>query len=87
MASTTDRGYNGAHKAERAKWVPIVKAGGVMCARCGEPLLPDAPFDLDHTDDRSGYNGPAHVACNRSVGGRNGAAVTNAKHAMTIREW
>jgi hypothetical protein len=85
--TTAERGYTSQHKAERARWVPLVKAGGVMCARCGEPIAPDSPFDLDHTDDRTGYNGPAHVGCNRSVGGRNGAAVTNAKHAMTIREW
>lgn len=86
--TTTERGYNGQHKQERAKWVAKLEAGAeVACARCGEQIKADQAFDLDHTDDRTGYLGPSHTHCNRSVGGRNGAAVTNAHWSMTVREW
>lgn len=91
--TTTARGYGAQHQAQRAKWVPIVKAGGVMCARqgpncTGKPLAPDQPFDMGHDDnDRSKWTGPECIPCNRGAGGHNGALVTNAKHAMTIREW
>jgi hypothetical protein len=37
----------------------------VRCARCGEFIQAGAAFDLDHTDDRSGYLGASHQACNR----------------------
>ena len=93
MATTTERGYGAIHQAERAKWEPLVAKGGVMCARrgpncIGEPIGPDQAWDLGHQDgDRSKYNGPECIPCNRGTGGRNGAAVTNAKWAMTVREW
>ena len=87
MADTTARGYGAVHQAERVKWEPVVKAGNAKCSRCKQPIKADEAFDLDHNDDRTGYLGPAHVKCNRSVGGRNGAAVTNAKWSMTTREW
>lgn len=91
--STTARGYDGRHKAERERWVPIVQAGGVMCARqgpncIGKPLAPDQDFDLGHDDqDRTKYNGPECIPCNRGAGGRNGAAVTNSRWTMTVRDW
>lgn len=78
---TVARGYNARHKAERARWVPRVKAGGVLCARCHQPLAPNEPFDLDHTDDRTGYNGPAHVKCNRRAGG------LKARRRDRVRRW
>lgn len=87
-ASSTARGYGATHRAERAKWIPKVKAGGVKCSRCDQPIDPsDTDWQLDHTDDRTGYLGPAHALCNQSAGGKAGAAVTNAKWAMTTREW
>jgi hypothetical protein len=85
--STTARGYGAQHQHERAKWVAVVEAGDAMCARCHQPIKADQPFDLDHTDDRTGYIGPSHVACNRAAGGRSGAAVTNSRWTMTVREW
>jgi hypothetical protein len=88
-ASTTQRGYGTAHQRERERWRPLVEAGEVNCARCGEPIAPDAEWDLGHADgDRTKYNGPEHSRqCNRSAGGRNGARVTNAKKASTFRDW
>lgn len=85
--NTTQRGYGRAHQALRAKWEPKVETGVVDCARCGEPIAPDAEWHLGHTDDRTGYQGPEHARCNTQAGGRNGAAVTNAKRGMIIREW
>jgi hypothetical protein len=58
--STTDRGYDGRHKRERARWKPKVERGEIDCARCGEPIQPDEPWDLGHTDDRTGWTGPEH---------------------------
>lgn len=92
MTSTTARGYGATHQAERAKWVPVVAKGGVMCARqgpkcIGRPIQPGQPWDLGHTDDRTGYTGPECVPCNRGAGGANGAAVVHQKRAMTVREW
>lgn len=90
---TTARGYGARHQNERARWRPIVDAGFADCARCGERLEPGRPWDLGHNDDRTGWTGPEHVACNRKAGGRNGAMVTNARRGgknagkQTSREW
>jgi hypothetical protein len=46
----------------------------VLCARCRRPIIPGTHFDLDHTDDRTGYLGPSHRRCNRSHAGRRGRA-------------
>lgn len=91
--SSHARGYGVAHQAERARWAPKVDAGQVDCARCGEPIIPGRPWDLGHDDnDRSVYQGPEHRHCNREAGGRNGAAVSNAKRGLqpvvrTSRDW
>jgi len=88
MASTTERGYGNHHQRKRAEWQKVVDAGAAECWRFHDPINPGDTWDLGHDDhDRSKYMGPECVACNRGTGGRSGAAVTNAKHAMTIREW
>lgn len=87
MESTTVRGYGSAHQRERAKWEPIVKEGKTNCARCGEPLKADEPFDLGHNDDRSGYFGPEHVKCNRGAGARNATAARMQNQQTTTRDW
>jgi hypothetical protein len=51
-----------------------VVAGGVRCWRCGNPIRPDAKWDLGHDDETGHYRGPEHPRCNRSAGGRLGRA-------------
>ena len=70
--SARQRGYDQAHDAERARWSTAVDTGAVTCARCGQRILPGTAWDLDHTDDRSGYLGPSHARCNRATAGRDG---------------
>lgn len=89
-ANTTTKGYGIRHQREREKWRAKVDSGGVTCARCNEPIQPGRPWDLGHTDDRTGWTGPEHRVCNRRAGGANGAAVTNAMRAQATRlsrEW
>ena len=65
--ATKARGYTGLHRRLRDRWAKIVEAGGVNCARCGEPIEPGSKWDLDHTDDRTGYIGVSHSRCNRAT--------------------
>jgi hypothetical protein len=66
--STTLRGYGPRHRATRRGLEPFVLAGGVDCARCGEPISPGEEWHLGHTDDRTGYTGPEHARCNVRAG-------------------
>lgn len=68
LPSTTQRGYGWQHQQLRRRL--IAEWGNRPCVRCGEPIEQGQPVDLDHRDDRQGYNGLAHAACNRSVAGR-----------------
>jgi len=74
--SAKQRGYDAAHRKLRLQWRQRIDQGGVHCASptCGKPISPHAPFDLGHTDDRSGYIGAQHPSCNRSEGGTKGRA-------------
>jgi hypothetical protein len=66
--TTTQRGYGYMHQSQRRRWGPKVAAGGVSCARCGNPILPGEPWDLGHVDcDPTRYAGPEHAGCNRAV--------------------
>jgi len=63
------RGYGREHKVARAKYVAAHQPTD-PCARCGGLLGADiSVLDLDHTDDRTGYLGLSHQACNRSSRG------------------
>lgn len=64
-ASTTERGYTAEHQRRRAEALADWQDGD-PCARCNSPMLHGTPVDLDHTDDRTGYLGLSHRACNRS---------------------
>ena len=87
LASTTARGYGAEHQRLRAQYEPTVKAGHAACARCGEPIGPDALWELDHSDDRDAYIGPSHRACNRRDGQAKATAARMAKAATTVRDW
>ena len=87
LASTSSRGYGSTHQRERAKWEPVVKRGGVNCARCQQPIKPDQAWDLGHNDDRTGYHGPECVPCNRGAGARNATAVRMQRQQTTTRDW
>lgn len=52
------------------------------CVECGKPVLPGQQWDVAHHRDLAlGGDvrsvGPAHRSCNRSAGGRLGAAIAN----------
>lgn len=86
--NTTARGYGHAHQVKRAEYQKVVDAGAGECWRCSTAIKPGDEWQLGHDDDdRSKYRGIECVDCNESTGGRKGAAVTNAKRAMTVREW
>lgn len=70
--TTGQRGYGYAHKRERAKWKPRVERAETSCAKCGQLIDPGEPWDLGHTDDRTGWTGPEHADCNRRDGARRG---------------
>ena len=93
-ATTASRGYGVEHQRERARWEPKVAAGladchAEVCTETSRLIAPGQPWDLGHTHDRTSWTGPEHVPCNRSAGGRNGAAVTNGKRATLrhSRQW
>lgn len=57
----------------------MVRAGGVVCWRCGESIPRHARWDLGHVDEegrRAGYplRHPEHIGCNK-------ATLTHAKRA------
>jgi hypothetical protein len=81
--TTTSRGYGTTHQKIRKTWEPKVAAGNILCARCHQPIHPDHPWDLGHTDDRTGYQGPEHASCNRSAGATN----SNQQRRTTQRDW
>lgn len=92
---TTARGYGSQHQALRrqllARWRP-----GDPCARCGQPMMYRwlctsdgrrvSAIDLGHTDDRRGYTGLEHRACNRRDGQRKTTAVNRMRGGLTARQ-
>lgn len=70
------RGYGPEHDRMRRALVARMRQGEVIrCIDCGITLTPST-LDLGHTDDRAAYRGPQCATCNRSDGGRRGAAAT-----------
>ena len=80
--STRTRGKtnDGPHKTLRKRLIAdLTQRPGQPCARCGLPMYVTQLLDLDHTDDRSGYLGLSHRACNRRDGQRKTTAVLKAR--------
>lgn len=67
QGSRQSRGYGAGHDRLRRVWAPRVAAGYVVCWRCGVLIAPGTPWDLGHSSDRTGYNGPEHTSCSRSA--------------------
>jgi hypothetical protein len=64
--------YGTVHQKERKRWVRMVRAGGVICWRCGDPIDPGARWDLGHVDEDGRARGfplrhPEHRSCNRAT--------------------
>lgn len=92
MRTTKQRGYGSEHKRERARWQRVIDTTGANCARCGGLIAPGQPWDLGHTDDRTGWTGPEHAHCNRADGARKTNAIrrrasADAKAPRPSREW
>ncbi len=66
--ATTRGGWGAAHQHRREAIALIVRAGKATCARCNEPIHPDADWHLDHNDTRNGYLGVSHASCNLAAG-------------------
>ena len=67
-AVMSHRGYGREHRRLRAVLAERVERGGVLCARCGKPIVPGSRWALGHDDlDRSRYSGPEHASCNRAT--------------------
>ena len=79
---TVARGYNSQHKAVRRTMKQQVDAGLAVCSICGGGINPTDPWDADHTDDRTGYRGPAHRHCNRRAG-----AIKGNTGRQTLKRW
>jgi hypothetical protein len=80
--SPEQRGYGHAHRARRRGIAPMVEAGMVRCARCGQIIEPGTPWDLGHIDgtERTIYSGPEHRRCNR-------ATETHKRQRVRSRQW
>lgn len=89
--SRNERGLGKAHEQARREWEARVEAGGVLCCRCGQVIIPGkvvqrwrdsfrmvSNWHLDHNRARTGYLGAAHARCNVKAGAREGARRVNA---------
>ena len=84
----TTKKYGRPHRRVRGRYAPIVAAGNASCARCGQPIAPDEPWDLGHNDLGTGYSGPEHRRCNRATAGRGKAEIAAAAaSSIGVRRW
>jgi len=63
--TTSERDYGYRHRKLRKRIAAFVASGRAVCTICKQRIDPDSKWDLHHTEDRSGYEGPAHAGCNR----------------------
>lgn len=82
--SRQDRGYGAEHARIRKEFLP--SAYGTDCHLCGQVMWPSQRLHLDHTEDRSGYRGFAHAACNILDGARRGGEATRQAKLRRARE-
>ena len=62
------RGYGTHHRNLRKQWQQTINTTPTNCARCGQPITQNQPWDLGHNDtNRNQYNGPEHQQCNRGA--------------------
>ena len=83
--STVNRGYGAAHVALRRALLP--RAYGTACVRCGDPMLRGQALDLDHNDERTGYNGFAHAECNRRAAGEKSRRLAHDPRPVRVTRW
>lgn len=55
--------YGAEHQDLRQRYKRAMIHGPMPCGRCGKPIDPGEPWDLDHLPD--GTRRPSHAACNR----------------------
>lgn len=73
--STSGRGYGWQHQKLREQYKPLVESGRATCWRCGEPIHPNAKWDLGHDDnDRTITRGPEHIGRECPAGGNRATA-------------
>lgn len=84
VKTTTEKGYGWTHQQARRDAIRDMD-DGAPCGRCGQPMWRSQAklLDLDHTDDRAGYRGLAHRACNRRAGQ---AKATTQRHQRTTQQ-
>lgn len=78
------QGYGPEHQALRRRWAPLVRAGGVDCARCHQPIRRGQQWDLGHVDgsNKQAYAGPEHRHKRDCPAGGNRAAGSAARQAI-----
>lgn len=81
--STSARGYGSAHQKLRAEMLPL--AYGTPCHFCAVVMREGDYLHLDHTEDRVGYRGMVHAACNLRDGSRRGGEA--GRRARLERGW
>jgi hypothetical protein len=88
--SATQRGYGQQHRRARLHALDDLKQhDGQPCTRCSQPMwhAQAALLDLDHTDDRAGYQGLAHRRCNRRAGQAKAMRIRASSQVTRSRNW
>ena len=90
MSALTARGSTTRWTKLRALWAQQLP---LPCGRCGQPVHPGEPWDLDHLVPRSAGGGdetarPSHRRCNLRAGGVRKVTAFKGKPALdTSRTW